>query len=188
MMKSALTKKPKTVEALASALEALRQEETQALQKLGVCEVDGLDTSDAEAVLHQIEGRIRALDAALTVARQKDDAAQAELKQAEQQVQREHLRGLLMQLQAVGHQIDKRLDDLKRVVQEQLVPLLNETRALGHDSINQPLNVANLSFKVRLLESCRVMPGCATAEAWFLKPEPWSCSLPAPDQADQVTL
>jgi len=58
--------------------------------------------------------------------------------------------------------------------------------ALGVDAINHQLTSAALAFKPRLLNACGLMPGCRTAEAWFMKDEPWVESLPKPDDADQA--
>src|SRR6185295_14508684 len=102
-----MTKKPKTVEALASSLEAAHQEEAQALQKLGVCAMDGLDTTEAEGVLHRVQGRIRVLEAALTVARQKADAMQTSRKQADQQTAIEAEVAAVAHIKSVSVKVDQ---------------------------------------------------------------------------------
>ena len=127
-MKSALTKKPKTVETLASDLEALRLEETEALQKLGVCEMDRLDTTDAEAVLHQVEGRIRVVEAALTVARQKDEAEQADRKQAEQHVAIEADVEVTALLKTVFVKVDHVVRNLECLFVDEVGPAMKAAR------------------------------------------------------------
>jgi hypothetical protein len=133
----------------------------------------------------QAQEKVLALEAALHVAIQQDEEAGGRLKAAEVDARREVLRKHLVQLGTVGHQIDDALNHLTRVMDD-LIPLLNDTRALGFELVNQQLTSANLLFKIKLLESCKSMPGCATGESWFLKPEPWSASLPTPDQADHA--
>jgi hypothetical protein len=174
----------KRVEEISCRLDHARSEyERGTRAAVADVQLDAGVIADMVSASHQ---KILALEAALKIAEQQEVAAKESLKDAERRARQAELRSCLEQLAKVGHQIDELQDRLKQVVHEQLVPLLNEVRGLGFDGINQQLNSASLSFKVRLLESCRTMPGCATTESWFLRAEKWSASLPHPDLAENA--
>jgi phage-related minor tail protein len=69
----------KRVEELTGQLDTARRTLADAKQAYGEREIEGVDTTEAEAAMQRAEGRVRAFEVALTVAKQKDDAAQAEL-------------------------------------------------------------------------------------------------------------
>ena len=71
------------VDALAADLDDARLASVQAHQQLGECVNDELDVRAPTDALKHAEDRVQALEAALIVAKQKDDAAQIALKAAE---------------------------------------------------------------------------------------------------------
>jgi aminopeptidase N len=74
------------VESLRAEVEAARLTLAQAEQAVGDRLVEGLDVTAATDTMKQAGDRVRVLESALAVAIQKDEAAQAELKQAERQM------------------------------------------------------------------------------------------------------
>jgi chromosome segregation ATPase len=146
---------------------------------------ENLDIAAVADAMAAAQNKVDAIEKALRVAKQRRAEAEEVLKAADRDAKREVLRTHLAQLGTLGTQIDDAMTHLTHVVGE-LIPVLNETRALGFDLVNQQLTSSNLLFKVKLLDSCKSMPGCATGESWFLRPEPWSASLPTPDQADHA--
>jgi hypothetical protein len=161
----------------------------QAERTVGERRAEDLDITSATEELRQVGDRLRALEAALCFAIQKDEAAQADLKQAEQQAQRELLREKLTKQLAAGKKIDKRLDGLMLDVNE-FNDCRKEVLELGYPDINMQENVADLSFKTYLFRACPTLAGCTTGYAVFQMDArwsaPWSASLPQPDQADHV--
>ena len=144
---------------------------------------DSLAISAVADAMTAAQNKVDGIEKALGVARQRRADAEQALKEADQNARREELRSHLVRLGAMGKQIDDAMNTLTRVV-ETIIPILNATRGLGFDLINQKLTSANLLFKIKLLESCKAMPNCAQGESWYLEPAPWSASLPTPDQAD----
>jgi hypothetical protein len=174
---------------LMGEIDTARAAIAQAQEHLNERMVEGGDTTAAAEALIRAEIRLRALESVLTIARQKHEQAQAGLKHAEQQAQRERLREKLMKQLAVGKKIDEWLDAG--------TPLFVEFNACrkdlleeGYPNINAQEKDADLSFQTYLYRPCSMMAGCVdpyralkTDEKWT---RPWSCMLPQPDQADQV--
>lgn len=77
----------KRVEELMGQLEAARVALAQSEQTLGERMADGLDSTTATDAMKHAADHVRALAVALAVATEKDVTAQAELKQAERQVE-----------------------------------------------------------------------------------------------------
>jgi hypothetical protein len=118
------------VESLPAELDAARLSFAQAEQTLGERMVDDLDATTATEAVRQVGDRVRVLESALAVARQRDDAAQASLKQAEQQVAIEAEVEVVARLKRVSLKADRLLNDLERLVVDELGPSLNEARGV----------------------------------------------------------
>jgi hypothetical protein len=131
------------------------------------------------------EEDVRDKEKELTIALRKDEAARADLQNAEQAARREAMREQLMRLADAGKAVNASIRNVGLAV-DTVIPLLNEARAFGNDEINTKLTDAIRIFRVRLLDACGKMPGCATGFGLFLKHEEWSASLPVPSDADRA--
>lgn len=96
----------KRVEELTGQLDTARRTFADAKQAYGEREIEGVDTSEAEAAMQRAEGRVRALEVALTIAKQKDEAAQAERNNAKRQVVSDSLVEAAARLNAHGPEGD----------------------------------------------------------------------------------
>ena len=110
------------VESLEAELEAARRALSQQERHLGELLVDELDTTAAAESFKQANDHIRTLEAAVAVATEKDNAAQAELQRAECQVAdaaQEAARQALLELAQEGEEIFIRVKLLRAEVVRQ---------------------------------------------------------------------
>jgi hypothetical protein len=118
------------VKSLTSTLEAARLALAQTEQTLGERLGDELDTTEATEAVKRADGRVRALEAAVTVAIQKDEAAQAALRHAERQEKIEKEVEAVAQLKTVILKWDQLVIDLNRLTVDEIGPALNAARLL----------------------------------------------------------
>ena len=118
------------VESLTAELNAAQRELAQAKHTLGERMADELDITTATEAMRQVGDRVRVLESALAVARQRDDAAQASLKQAEEQVAIEAEVEVVARLKRVTLKADQLFVNLERLVVDELGPSLNEARGV----------------------------------------------------------
>ena len=173
------------MERLRADLETAQRELAQAEQVLGECMGDARDTTAATKQLEQAEDRVRALDVALSVARQKDAAACADLKQAETDAKREAVRALLVRLNATADMVSGKQRELGQLAAE-AIGLMAEIRAFGQNELNSKLIDAVKWFRVCLIDSCEAMPECWTGLDTYKKRLPWSDHVPKPSEADRL--
>jgi hypothetical protein len=179
----------KRVEDFSSQLDAARQTRTKADQLLGDRLFEGGDASEDEAALRQAEEQVCRLEVALKRATQRDEAAQAELKNAETEVRREDARAKLTRQQEAGRTIDRTLNRLGPEVCE-FIRLSKEVTDLSNDELTRRTFDAQREFIVWLFRACQGMPGCRTGVEPFQTDArwkaPWSDRLPTPDLVDEV--
>jgi hypothetical protein len=104
------------VERLRADLDAAQIALAHAENAEGECLVDERDTTAASEARHQASDRVRMLASAVTIARQKDGAALAELEQAERQVEieaKDAARERLLALAQEGEEIFARIKLLR---------------------------------------------------------------------------
>ena len=148
--------------------------------------VEGMDTTAAADALLRAENHLPAMESALTIARQKLEQMKADRRIAEQQVQREALRELLIRLNEAGRVVDACGASLAQALSV-ACPLMDDARAFGFDLINLKLNDAQTFFRQWVLDLCGVyMRGCATGLDVFVKRASWTETLPDEHQADHV--
>lgn len=119
----------KRLEELTADLEAARLALPQSEQALGEQMVDGLDTAIAREAMTRAADHVRALESAVTIAKQRDESALLELQKAEQQAHDEKVaearrdlaelgeRGavLLLELEAFSDDLAERSDALLKI-------------------------------------------------------------------------
>jgi len=176
----------KRVEEFSSQLDAARIELEQARQALGERMGDGLDTSAAETVLTQTQEKVRALESALAVAIQKEDAAQTALKRASRVAAIEAEVQVVAHLKSVSLKVDQLLIDLERLVVDELGPSLNDARLiLTNSGIRDGelnfLTEGKLLFKQHLLLSVHTLLGKGFVPVNMRKYERWSQCIPDED-------
>jgi hypothetical protein len=123
----------KRVEELTGQLDAARSALEHARQVLGERMADELDTTTAMDELTQAESRVKALEAAVTSATQKDEAAQAELEQAERGLviaEREEIHQRLCTMAGEAEELFIRI----KLFRAELVRALTALRELGGPS------------------------------------------------------
>lgn len=168
-------------------IDAARKTVAHAREQFSECVAAGVETIAAADALHRAEARLSDLESELPIASQKHEQAITDRRQAKEQVERERLRELLMQLQAAGHTVEERIESPKQALSV-VCPLMDAARALGYDLINLKLNDAQTFFRQWLLDSCGAMLGCKTGLDVFVKRGSWTETLPEPAQADHVRL
>jgi hypothetical protein len=118
------------LESLTAERDAKQRELAQAEHTLGECMADGLDVTTATEDVRQLGDRVRILESALTVARQRDAAAATSLKQAEQHLAIETETEVVARLKRVTLKADQLFVNLERLVVDELGPCLNEARGV----------------------------------------------------------
>ena len=150
------------VEALQTEVDTARADEKHATQTEGVAIYEGQNSTALANAAQQAGHRLAALEAALAIAIQKDDAAQAELQQAEHQV-----------VVSVDDEANEELKDATRELEAILVGLLNpsvdrvakarlvvKNRSGADSATGSALRDFDLWFKVYLHRSCAALiPG-----------------------------
>jgi hypothetical protein len=117
----------KRVEELTGQLDTARRTLADAKQAYGEREIEGVDTTEAEAAMQRAEGRVRVFEVALTVAKQKDDAAQAELNNAKRQVSSDAEAAARARVLALG----PRGEELLAAVRQFAISVARDQQALG---------------------------------------------------------
>ena len=173
------------VESLTAELDAARRAFDQISHDSVADErLDAVAVADA---MTQAEEKVRALEAALKVAMQRDEDAQAALKHAEMKVRREDARVILTRQQEAGRIVDQALDILAPAVCE-IIRSSKEVTDLGNDELTRRTLDAHREFVVWLFRACQGMPGCRTGVEPFQTMRvkaPGGC-LPTPDLVDEV--
>jgi len=180
------------IETVTTDLEAARLAFARAEQLLGERMVDeGLDVAEVTVEMKGAKDRVRALESALAVAIQKDDAAQAELKRAETEARREVVREKLAQLVAKAQAIDHWMESGKTLF-EAYAAQRKSVLDFGDQDINLQIQAANLSFRTYLFRVCGPMANCVTGyEVFQSDPKwaaPWSTHHPQSDEVDRVRV
>jgi hypothetical protein len=181
----ALGRAKKTHETTTAALVEARAHLAQMERDLGGRILDGEGADTATRDVQAATLAVRQLEQAVAVALARMEAAKNTLRNIEEQARYDHQCRTVEELGKGAIRVDECTASLARAVDE-IVLWMNEVRGFGNDRINKKLNDANLSFKIRLLDACGKMPGCRTGAGMFLKPEPWSASLPTPDDVMKV--
>jgi hypothetical protein len=178
----------KRVEDLTVQLDAARLALAQSERVLGERMVDELDVTTDTAEMKQAGDRVHVLEAALAVARQKDEAAQADLKRAEHPVANDAKFAALSHLKhVIGPEMDQRCLDLEQFVNEKLVPALDHARlTIGLGIETNFLSAATLGFEHCLLRSCRALIKPANVYTVLLRDKKWSDYIPSPE--DVITM
>ena len=169
----------KALEVQSLALEEAKAARAKCERSMGILALDELDTDEAYAELRLVEGRVRQLEQAVAVAKERLVSAELAIKTSEKEVLRlqllEHL--TLLEIAAKAHQAA--LDELARCSIE-TTKRFNNVLAMSCAPITLQITNSRMSYKARLLGTSHQMPGCQSAEAWFLKAEPWLASVPKP--------
>jgi hypothetical protein len=118
------------VQELKDQIEAAKTRRAEAEQAVGEQLVEGLDATAATLVMNQASEHVRILESALAVAAQKDEAAQAKLKESERQAAIEAQVGAVAQLKRAMLEADQLLLDLERLVVDEIGPSLNAARLI----------------------------------------------------------
>jgi hypothetical protein len=118
------------VQELTDQIEAAKTRRAEAEQAVGEQLVEGLDATAATLVMNQASEHVRILESALAVAAQKDEAAQAKLKESERQAAIEAQVGAVAQLKRAMLEADQLLLDLERLVVDEIGPSLNAARLI----------------------------------------------------------
>jgi hypothetical protein len=177
----------KRVEDFASQLDVARQ----AFAKISTESVadERLDATAVADAITQAEKKVLALEAALKVALQRDDDAQAALKQAETEVRREDAREKVTRQQEAARVVDRALTPLGLAIRA-LIPSSKEVTDIGNDELTRRTVDAQREFIVWLFRACAGMPGCRTGVEPFQTDArwkaPWSDRFPTPDLVDEV--
>ena len=118
------------LERLRADLDEAQLAREQAETAEGECLVDGRDPSEATAARHQAADRLRVLESAVKIAIQKDETAQAQLREAEQDLAsaaQEAARQDLLELAEEGEELFVRI----KLLREDVVRAANAANAVG---------------------------------------------------------
>jgi hypothetical protein len=118
----------KAFEVLKAEIESLYHDKALARQHFGEREIEGLDTTEAQAALRRIEDRIHAKEVVLPVVQQKDEAAHTALEEAKRQAAIEAEVEAVAQLKAVFMEVERIIVSLERATVDRLCPALNAAR------------------------------------------------------------
>jgi hypothetical protein len=118
------------VQEIEGQIDAAKVRQTEAEQVVGEQLVEGLDTTAATLVMNQASEHVRVLESALAIAIQKDESAQAALKEAEAQAAIEGQVEVVAQLKQAMLKADQQLIDLERLVVDEIGPSLNAARLI----------------------------------------------------------
>jgi hypothetical protein len=146
----------KRVEELTSQLDTARLPLADAKQLLGERMSEELDTGTAIDELTRAESRVKALDAALTVARQKDAAAQTELNHANRQVASEAEDEAVAVLKASALKMEKLLCGEVKLAADELAAALAavKDRCPGATGVASRLNDIHTVFLLYRDRAC----------------------------------
>lgn len=156
----------------------------QAERTVGERRTDDLDITEATEELRQAGDRVRALQAALNFAIQKDEAALAALKDAERQAAIEKEVDALAYLKlTVAPKVDDALDQLERVTAE-LAIALDQARAMGAGGKHQTfLTEARLELQRFTNLALDPVTGLGKMPSRMMKYTRWSDCIPHPNSA-----
>jgi len=145
----------------------------------------GLDTAAVMRVIVKTETAVRQTEAVLQIARQREQAAQDALRQAQDDVLVEAQMAAFRHLQLdVGPKVDKIFADLRQLVTEELVPAFERCQKIAPSSELSSLLVnAKLEFSRVLDYHVRAFTGTGlSGHAAFMLHTQWSKFLPDPEQ------
>ncbi len=148
-------------------------------RSMGILALDELDTEEAYAQLRLVEGRVRQLEQAVAVAKERLVSAELAIKTSEKEVARLQLLEHLTLLEIAGKAHQAALDELARCSTE-TTRRFNNVLAMSCAPITLQITNSRMSYKSRLLATSSTMPGCQSSDSWFLKAEPWLASVPKP--------
>ena len=172
----------KRIEDLDSQLATAVSACEQALSTYGARVESGEDATDALATLTQAEGHIRACEAALTVAKEKDQAAQTELLAAKRQAAIEREVEVLTNLKSMGPRGEDIINRVEQFAAE-LKAALNNAHLAGAGGSYNPLASVPQELALFIGRVMHVVTGTGYVANGLMRYKKWSDSLPDPETA-----